>query len=132
MNPFVKVFRRGAQNLLRGSKLHPAVFQRRFALGKAFTVRGAQRAAFDAGRQVLDASAKLLQGLLALHILLRSVFLKLLPFLIQRVDLRLVSDQIIRFELLERALTFLLHLLKLRDLTFQLCAVGSDFLRFRL
>ena len=58
--------------------------------------------------------------------------LKLIPFLIQRVDLRLVSDQIIRFELLERALTFLLHLLKLRDLTFQLCAVGNDLLRFLL
>ena len=43
-----------------------------------------------------------------------------------------ISDQIIRFELLERTLAFLLQLLKLRDLTFELRAVGSDFLRFRL
>ena len=51
---------------------------------------------------------------------------------VQRVDLGPISDQIIRFELLERTVTFLLHLLKLRDLPFQLCAVGSDSLRFRL
>ena len=58
--------------------------------------------------------------------------MKLFALPVQRVDLGLISDQIIRFELLKRALTFLLHLLKLRDLTFQLCAIGSDSLRFRL
>ena len=132
MNPFVKILRRSAQNLLRGGKLHPAVFQRCFALGKAFTVRRAQRTAFHAGAQVLDACAQLLQGLLALHILLRGSGLKLLSLLVQRVDLSLIFGKIIRFELLERTLTFLLQLLKLSDLTFQLCAVGSDSLRFRL
>ena len=132
MNPFVKILRRSAQNLLRGGKLYPAVFQRCFALGKAFTVRGAQRTAFHACSQVLDACAQLLQGLLAPRILLCGSGLKLLPFLIQRVDLSLIFGKIIRFELLERALAFLLHLLKLRDLTFQLCAIGSDSLRFRL
>ena len=76
VNPFVKILRRSAQNLLRGSKLHPAVFQRRFARGKAFTVCGVQRAAFHAGAQVLDACANLLQGLLTLHILLRGSGLK--------------------------------------------------------
>ena len=81
---------------------------------------------------IVSACAKLLQGLLALHILLRGILLKLLPFLIQRVDLRLVSFNIFGFELLERTLAFLLHLLKLRDLAFELCAVGSDSLRFRL
>ena len=58
--------------------------------------------------------------------------MKLLSLPVQRVNLGLISDQIIRFELLERTLTFLLQLLKLRDLTFQLRAVGGDFLRFRL
>ena len=76
---------------------------------------------------VLDTTAQLRQGLLALHILLCGSGLKLLSLMVQRVDLRLVSDQVIRFELLERALTFLLHLLKLCDLTFQLCAVAAIF-----
>ena len=109
-----------------------AVLQRCFALGKAFTACGAQRAAFHTGRQVLDACAKLLQGLLALHILLCGSGLKLFSLLVQRVDLRLVSDQIIRFELLERALTFLFQLLKLRDLAFELRAVGNDLFCFCL
>ena len=60
MDPFVKILRRGTQNLLCGGKLYPAVFQRCFALCKAFTVRGTQRAAFDAGGQVLDTTAQLL------------------------------------------------------------------------
>ena len=132
MNPFVKILRRGAQNLLRGGKLYPAVFQRCFALGKAFTVRGAQRTAFHACSQVLDASAQLLQGLLALHILLCGSGLKLFALPVQRVDLGLVSDQIIRLELLECTLTFLLQLLKLSDLTFQLRAVGNDLFCFLL
>ena len=97
---------------------------------KTLTVRGAQRAAFHAGAQVLDASAQLLQGLLAPRILLCGSGLKLLPFLIQRVNLRLVSDQIIRFELLECTLTFLLQLLKLCDLTDRSRVVAGDSMEF--
>ena len=58
--------------------------------------------------------------------------MKLFSLLVQSIDLRLISFNIFGFKLLKRTLTFLLQLLKLSDLTFQLCAVGSDSLRFRL